>query len=360
MRKRLLLLILFILPGFTNADFYKTEVVADGLSHPWSIDFLPDGDYLVAMKSGEVRQISASGKVSDAIAGGPATYFESQGGYFDIVVDPAFRDNYTIYLSYADGPANANATTIMKAKLLNNSFQEQETIYRANHTKDTPLHYGGKMLFLADGTLLVTTGDGFEYREAAQNTYSHLGKTIRINTEGKALPDNPFAQGGGDPMVYSYGHRNPQGLDVTSNGIIYLHEHGPKGGDELNVIKAGANYGWPAVTYGDNYTGAYVSPLKEYPGTIQPEHYWSPSIAPSGLVIYEGEMFPEWRGDFLVGALVDKEVRRLVTKNDTVVEAQALFSELGERVRDIREGPNGELYILTDGEDGKVIRVTRK
>ncbi|MCS5573325.1 MAG: PQQ-dependent sugar dehydrogenase [Pseudomonadales bacterium] len=358
---RTLLFILLTLPGLAKADLYKTEVVAEGLSHPWSIDFLPDGDYLVAMKSGEVRQISASGKIGDIISGGPTTHFESQGGYFDILLDPAFRDNNTVYLCYAGGPAEANATTIMKARLLDNSFQDTEIIYRATPTKDTPAHYGGKMHFLDDGTLLVTTGDGFEYREAAQDTHSHLGKLIRINTDGIAPPDNPFADGNsGDPKVYSYGHRNPQGLDVTSDGTIYLHEHGPKGGDELNRIEAGANYGWPAVTYGDNYSGAYVSPLKEHPGTNQPEYYWVPSIAPSGLVIYEGDMFPEWQGDFLVGALVDEEVRRLVTENGRIIQEQPLFAELAERIRDIREAPDGELYILTDGEGGKVIRVTRK
>ena len=358
---RTLLFILLTLPGLAKADLYKTEVVAEGLSHPWSIDFLPDGDYLVAMKSGEVRQISASGKIGDIISGGPTTHFESQGGYFDILLDPAFRDNNTVYLCYAGGPAEANATTIMKARLLDNSFQDTEIIYRATPTKDTPAHYGGKMHFLDDGTLLVTTGDGFEYREAAQDTHSHLGKLIRINTDGIAPPDNPFADGSrGDPKVYSYGHRNPQGLDVTSDGTIYLHEHGPKGGDELNRIEAGANYGWPAVTYGDNYSGAYVSPLKEYPGTNQPEYYWVPSIAPSGLVIYEGDMFPEWQGDFLVGALVNEEVRRLVTENGRIIQEQPLFAELAERIRDIREAPDGELYILTDGEGGKVIRVTRK
>ena len=358
---RTLLFILLTLPGLAKADLYKTEVVAEGLSHPWSIDFLPDGDYLVAMKSGEVRQISASGKIGDIISGGPTTHFESQGGYFDILLDPAFRDNNTVYLCYAGGPAEANATTIMKARLLDNSFQDTEIIYRATPTKDTPAHYGGKMHFLDDGTLLVTTGDGFEYREAAQDTHSHLGKIIRINTDGIAPLDNPFADGNsGDPKVYSYGHRNPQGLDVTSDGTIYLHEHGPKGGDELNRIEAGANYGWPAVTYGDNYSGAYVSPLKEHPGTNQPEYYWVPSIAPSGLVIYEGDMFPEWQGDFLVGALVDEEVRRLVTENGRIIQEQPLFAELAERIRDIREAPDGELYILTDGEGGKVIRVTRK
>ena len=357
---RPILLIFLTLSFQANADFYRIEILADGLSHPWSIDFLPDGDYLVAMKSGEVRRISESGKVEEIIDGGPDTYFDSQGGYFDILLDPGFVDNAIVYLCYAAGSAKANATTVMKAKLLNNSFQETEIIYTVAPAKDTPDHYGGKMHFLADNTLLITTGDGFEYRESAQDTYNHLGKTIRINSDGTAAVDNPFINGGGDPRVYSYGHRNPQGLDVAPDGTIYLHEHGPKGGDEINKIEPGANYGWPAVTYGDNYSGAYVSPLKKYPGTRQPEFYWTPSIAPSGFVIYSGDMFPEWQGNFLVGALVSKEVRRLVIEEGRVTEAQALFSELAEPVRDIREAPNGELYILTDGEGGKLIRVTRK
>ncbi len=357
---RTIFVILLTMSGLTKAEFYKIELVAEGLSHPWSIDFLPDGGYIVAMKSGEVRQISPNGKISEAISGGPATYFEGQGGYFDILLDPAFKDNNIIYLSYAGGPPESNATTIMKARLLDNSFQDQKTIYRANPSKDTPAHYGGKMHFLPDGTLLVTTGDGFEYREAAQDTRSHLGKIIRMNSDGIAPSDNPFADGvGGDPMVYSYGHRNPQGLDVTSEGNIYLHEHGPKGGDELNRIKAGANYGWPAVTYGENYSGAYVSPLKTYPGIVDPAYYWVPSIAPSGLLVYEGEMFPEWQGDFLVGALVDMEVRHLITENGQIVAEKTLFDQISERVRDIREAPSGALYILTDGDGGKVIRVTR-
>lgn len=358
---RTLLFLLLTFPHFVNAEIYQTEVIAEGLSHPWSIDFLPDGGYLVAMKSGEVRQISSNGQVGEVISGGPVTHFQGQGGYFDILLDPNYLENNLVYLSYAEGPAEANATTIMKARLSDNSFLATDIIYRATPTKDTPAHYGGKMHFLADGTLLVTTGDGFEYREGAQDTFGHFGKVIRIDTNGNAPADNPFADGSqGDTKVYSYGHRNPQGLDVSVDGTIYLHEHGPKGGDELNRITAGANYGWPAVTYGDNYSGAYVSPLTAYPGTEQPLHYWVPSIAPSGLVVYQGDMFPEWQGDLLVGALVDMEVRRLVLEDGIVVDEVALFSELAERIRDIREAPSGALYILTDGEGGKVIRVTRR
>lgn len=357
--KKLLLLVTLLFPAVIFAADYQIDIIAEELNHPWSIDFLPEGGYLVAMKSGEVHLISANGEVSDPIAGGPDTYFESQGGYFDILLDPDYSTNQLVYLSYAGGSSEANATTIVKAMLSNNIFENTETIFTASPTKATPAHYGGKMHFLADGTLLVTTGDGFEYREAPQDTNSHLGKLIRINTDGSVPADNPFVNGGGDPKVYSYGHRNPQGLDLGPEGKIYLHEHGPKGGDELNLITKGANYGWPAVTYGDNYSGAYVSPLKEAPGTVQPLHYWVPSIAPSGLLVYSGKMFPEWQGDFLVGALVDNEVRRLDLQGDTIAFEQALFSELGKRIRDIREAPDGSIFILTDGEKGSVVRISR-
>ncbi|MEK9822222.1 MAG: PQQ-dependent sugar dehydrogenase, partial [Gammaproteobacteria bacterium] len=231
-------------------------------------------------------------------------------------------------------------------------------IYSAAPTKDTPQHYGGKILFLPDGTMMVTTGDGFEYREAPQDTSSHLGKVIRMNRDGTAPADNPFVNGGGDPLVYSYGHRNPQGLALhPGTGEVYLHEHGPKGGDEVNLIKAGANYGWPAVTWGENYSGAYVSPLKQYPGITDPLHVWTPSIAPSGLAVYSGPVFPEWEGDLLVGALVDREVRRLVIENGKITQEESLFSELGERIRDVRVSPTGNIYLLTDSDAGSVLRV---
>ncbi len=343
-----------------SASDYKVEVVAEGFDYPWSIGFLPGGDYLVSTREGEVFRVTPEGETSAALTDTPPTYVAGQGGYFDAIPDPDFSNNSLVYLSYAGGTPEANGTTIMRARLTDTGFADTEIIYSAIPTKDTPQHYGGKLLFLPDGTLMVTTGDGFEYREAPQDTMSHLGKVIRINSDGSVPEDNPFVDGGGDAKVYSYGHRNPQGLAIdSSNGDIYLHEHGPKGGDELNLIMPGANYGWPAVTYGENYSGAYVSPLTQYPGVTDPLHYWVPSIGPSGLAYYDGDVFPEWQGDLFVGALVDMEVRRLDMEDGKVVAEEPLFSELGERIRDVRTGPDGNLYLLTDSDSGKVLRITR-
>ena len=191
---------------------------------------------------------------------------------------------------------------------------------------------------------MLTTGDGFDYREAAQDIDSGLGKILRMREDGSAAPDNPFP---GSPYVYSYGHRNPQGLAVSSDGVIWMHEHGPLGGDEVNRIEAGINYGWPAITHGLDYSGAKVSPYTEWEGMAQPEYHWEPSIAPSGLAVYEGELFPQWRGDLFIGALVDREVRRMDLENGRVVGEEVLFEELEARVRDVRVGPDGALYILT-------------
>ncbi len=359
MKNAFLALALCLAANLASAAEYQLETVADGFNFPWSITFLPNGDYLVAMRSGEVRQVSAKGDVGEPISGTPATYVAGQGGYFDIVLDPAFAANATVYLSYAGGTPQANGTTITRAILSGNSFTDGTVIFSAVPTKDTPQHYGGKLLFLPDGTLMLTTGDGFEYRERAQDKFGQMGKVLRMNSDGSAPSDNPFADGsGGNPLVYSYGHRNPQGLARNSEtGAIYMHEHGPKGGDELNLVLPGANYGWPAVTYGDNYTGAYVSPLKQAPGVAEPMHYWVPSIAPSGMAVYDGDAFPEWRGDVFVGALVNREVRHLVMEGDKVVKEEPLFSELGERIRDVRVGPDGFLYLLTDSNQGKIVRV---
>jgi glucose/arabinose dehydrogenase len=340
---------------------YKLETVAEGFNFPWSITFLPDGDYLVATRSGEVLRVGKDGSKSEPFMNTPDTYVAGQGGYFDIVLDPDFDANQTVYLSYAGGTPKANGTTIIKAKLEDNSFTSNEVIFSAQPTKDTPQHYGGKLLFLPDGTLMMTTGDGFEYREAAQDKNNQLGKTIRIHSNGSAPADNPFADGtNGNPKVYTFGHRNPQGLAIDpDSGAIYLHEHGPKGGDELNVLAPGSNYGWPAVTYGENYSGALVSPFKQYPGIKEPLHYWVPSIAPSGMAVYAGDVFPEWQGDLLIGALVDQEVRRLDIEDGKVVSEEPLFSELAARIRDVRVGPDGNIYLLTDSDSGKIIRVTR-
>jgi|TARA_B110000967_G_scaffold118907_1_gene121645 glucose/arabinose dehydrogenase len=338
---------------------YNIETVAEGLEYPWSIAFLPNGDYLVALRVGEVRRINAAGVVSAPLGGLPDTYVASQGGYFDIMLDPDFASNQTIYLSFAHGTAGENGTRIIKGTLGGDSVENVQTLFTVSPLKDTPVHYGGKMIFLADGTLMMTTGDGFQYREAAQDRFSLLGKIIRINKDGSVPDDNPYADGRqGDPKVWSYGHRSPQGLVLDdTTGIVYMHEHGAQGGDELNAVLPASNYGWPAVTKGINYSGAYVSPLKSASGIEEPLTYWVPSIAPSGLAIYSGAAFPEWQGDIFVGALVDQEVRHIKMEAGKVTGEVPIFTEIAARIRDIRVGPDGFLYILTDSDSGKVLRV---
>lgn len=345
--------------GEQAAVGYEIEAVAEGLDYPWSIAFLPSGDYLVALRVGEVRRISAAGTVSEPLTGLPDTYVASQGGYFDIVLDPDFASNQSIYLSFAHGTASENGTRIIKGTLNNTSVENIQTLFTVSPLKDTPVHYGGKMIFLADGTLLMTTGDGFEYREAAQDKFSLLGKIIRINKDGSVPSDNPYVDGKqGDPNVWSYGHRSPQGLVLDdATGIVYMHEHGAQGGDELNAVLPALNYGWPAVTKGINYSGAYVSPLQSAPGIEEPLTYWVPSIAPSGLAIYDGDAFPQWQGDLFVGALVDQEVRHIKLEAGKVVSEVPIFTEIAARIRDIRVGLDGFLYILTDSDSGKVLRI---
>jgi glucose/arabinose dehydrogenase len=355
----LLLALTLWLPGAAAHTDYNLEVVATGLNHPWSITFLPNGTYLVAMRSGEVRRVSREGKVSSPLAGLPDSYVASQGGYFDIVLDPEFATNSRIYLSFAYGTSKQNGTRIVRGVLRGNSVEEVTPIFTTSPLKDTPVHYGGRLQFLSDGTLLMTTGDGFEYREAAQDRLNLLGKIVRIHSDGSIPRDNPFADGDqGHPAVWSYGHRNPQGLALDSaSGRIYAHEHGAMGGDELNLITPDTNYGWPAVTKGINYSGAYVSPLRSAPGVAEPLTYWSRSVGASGLTIYTGKSFPEWRNALFLGTLVDEDVRMIRLEDGEVVDEQIMFSEIEERIRDVRTGPDGLLYLLTDSPQGKVIRV---
>lgn len=343
-------LVLTLSTGLGAAE-HRLETWAEGLTLPWSIAFLPDGSALVTELGGQLRRIDHSGVVGDAIENVPAVYFAGQGGLFDVLPHPEFSRNRLIYLSYAEGNPNDNGTAIARGKLVENRLEEVEVIFRNFTRKDTAVHYGGRMAFLADGSLLLTTGDGFDYRESAQDVNSGLGKLIRMNDDGSPAQGNPFPD---SPYVYSYGMRNQQGLAVSRSGVIWLHEHGPRGGDELNRMEPGVNYGWPAITYGVDYSGAIISPYTRWEGMAQPEHYWVPSIAPSGLTVYEGKLFPEWKGDLFLGALVDKEVRRLDLSGGEVIHEEALFSELDARIRDVRTAPDGALYILTPD---RVVRV---
>ena len=352
---RFALCFLLASPGW--AAGYKLETLANDLAYPWSITFLPGGEFLITERDGKLLRLSADGKHRINIGGVPETYVAQQGGFFDIVLDPSFATNKKVYLSYAHGTPDVNGTGVISATLGDEQLNKIKRILLVETAKDTPVHYGGRLLFLPDNTLLVTTGDGFEYREQAQDITTELGKVLRINTDGTPPKDNPFIREG-SPRVWTYGHRNPQGLALNGDtGAVYLHEHGPKGGDELNVLSAAKNYGWPAITLGVDYSGAHVSPFKELDGMEQPEWFWVPSIAPSGLAWYGGQAFPQWRGDLFVGALVNKEVRRLHIEDGKIVSEESMFSEIDERIRDVRAGPDGFLYILTDSNKGKLIRV---
>ncbi|MBA6413473.1 PQQ-dependent sugar dehydrogenase [Parahaliea sp. F7430] len=339
------------------ATEYQLETLRNDLQHPWSVVQLPDHSFLVSERGGRVLHIPADGSSSRALQGIPEPYVAGQGGLFDLALHPQFEHNRTVYLSYAKGNAKENATAVIRGQLSASGLENVEQILVVKDPKDTPQHYAARLLFLPDTTLLVTTGDGFDYREQAQNLDSELGKVLRINDDGSVPSDNPFVDSA-RPRIFSYGHRNAQGLALDADsGDIYLHEHGPKGGDELNLLQAGANYGWPAVTYGVDYNGAYVSPFKSLPGMQAPLHYWVPSIAPSGMAWYKGHRFPQWQGDLFIGALVNKEVRQLKIKDGLVTAEQALFSELKARIRDVYSAPDGYLYLLTDSEQGALIRV---
>jgi glucose/arabinose dehydrogenase len=339
----------------------RIETMATGLDHPWSLAFLPDGRTLVTERAGRLRVIT-KGQPPATITGVPAVYEAGQGGLFDVVLHPQFGTNGLLYLSYAAGTPEANFTRIMRARLLGNALVDQKVIFEVGPPKDTPVHYGGRMAFLGDGTLAMTVGDGFDFREQAQNLGSGLGKIIRINDDGSIPADNPFvARKNAQPSIWSYGHRNQQGLAFDAvSGRLYEHEHGPRGGDEVNIITHGGNYGWPVATRGVDYSGASISPYKTYKAMRDGLVVWVPSIAPSGLAVYRGRMFPELDGDLLVGALVDREVRRIDLDAAGRVKGQSrLFPEIAARVRDVRVAPDGAIWVTTDDASGTVYRVSR-
>lgn len=336
---------------------YDMREVAAGLSFPWCVAFLPGGDWLVTERSGALKRIS--GNTISSIGGVPQVYARSQGGLFDILLHPQFAQNRRVFLSYAHGPPEANTLRVARAELRGNELVDLKVIFEVQPVKDTPAHYGGRMAFLPDGSLLINTGDGFEYREAAQRLDNLMGKTVRLHEDGSVPVDNPFVKrAGARPEIWTFGHRNAQGLAVdAASGTVYQHEHGPRGGDELNLLEAGNNYGWPVITWGVDYSGARISPYTTRDGMEQPLAYWIPSIAPAGMAIYDGNEFPEWRGDLFVAALVERAVRRVRLRQGKVVEQEVLFAELQQRMRDVRVGPDGCLYLLTDSDSGSLMQV---
>ncbi|MEQ1754121.1 MAG: PQQ-dependent sugar dehydrogenase [Micropepsaceae bacterium] len=339
---------------------YKVVEIAKGLDHPWSMAFLPDGSILVTERAGRLRLIKNGQLQPQPIGGVPAVHTGSQAGLFDIVLHPKFAENQIVYLTYANGTNSANETRVARAKFDGVALKDLQVIFEAKPVKDTNNHFGARMAFLADGTFALTIGDGFEYREQAQNMTSHLGKIVRLNDDGSVPADNPFIKDKDAARgLYSLGHRNEQGLVFDAQtGRLYETEHGPKGGDELNIIEPGRNYGWPLITYGMDYSGAYVSPYKEREGLEQPVVQWTPSIAPSGTAVYRGDKFPAWNGDIFVGALAFKHLRRVhLDEQGRAISQEQLLTELGHRIRDVRSSPDGFLYVSTDDDAGLVLRL---
>lgn len=345
--------------GSAAAGDYRIETVAEGLDHPWSIAFLPDGRMLVTERAGRLRIIEDGRLLEEPVRGVPEAYVRSQAGLFEVKLDPAFQDNGWIYLSLAHGTAGSNSTRVVRGRLADGEFRDLEVLFTADPPRNTPVHYGGRMAFLADGTLAIGLGDGFNFREDAQSLDSHTGAIVRIHRDGTVPADNPFV-GREDARaeIYSYGHRNVQGLvHDDETGLLWAHEHGPRGGDEVNLIRPGRNYGWPVATFGVDYSGAQITPYTSRPGMEDPRVDWTPSIAPSGMTVYRGEQFPDWQGDLLVTALVAREVRRVRLDGERIAGQASLFGEIGERLRDIKSGPDGALYVLTDSAQGRVLRI---
>jgi len=351
-----------------NSDFDgEIEVIASGLVHPWSLAFLPEGELLVTERGGYLRRITEDGLVAEPVSGAPEPYVAGQGGMLDVVLHPDFSENGYVYLTYAAGHRRANRLAIARGRYADGALSEVETIFEANITKDTDAHYAGRMTFLPDGTFIVTIGEGFDYREEAQNPSNHFGTTVRLNADGSIPEDNPEIEDGA-PGVYSWGHRNAQAIlyDPETDRII-SHEHGPRGGDEVNIIAPGVNYGWPIATFGIDYSGAIISPYETYPGMRDPIVVWDPSIAPAGMTLYRGDMFPEWQGDLLIATLQPGNADtnsghiRIVDLNENgLPQGQTvILGELDARMRDIRTAPDGSLYVLTDANNGSVIRLSR-
>lgn len=359
-RQRFLVALIIATASFpVSAEDYQIETIASGLDHPWSMAWLPDNRALVTERVGRLRIISDGELIDEPVQGVPDVFAESQGGLLDVLVDRDFAENKQIFLSFAHGIAEANATRVVRARLDGNQLSNIKVLFTASPAKNTPVHYGGRMALMSDGTLVIGLGDGFDYREQAQRLDNHSGKIVRIHRDGSVPSDNPFVdQQDALPEIYSYGHRNIQGLVFDANsGRLWSHEHGPRGGDEVNLIQPGGNYGWPVATYGIDYSGALVSPFQTRPGMIDPVHVWTPSIAPAGMTLYDRQLFPDWRGKLLVSALAAKQAHVLTLQGEEVVDDQVVFNELGERLRDIRTGPDGAVYVLTDADGGRVLRL---
>ena len=342
------------------------RVIASGLEHPWAVEPMPNGDLLVTERPGRMRIITAAGQIGAPIEGMPAVDARNQGGLLDVALSPMFESDRTIFWSYAEPHDNGNGTAVARGALSTDGrrVDNVQVIFRALPTYNGTMHYGSRLAFDRSGNLYITTGERSDapMRMHAQRLDNHLGKVMRIRPDGSVPADNPFVgRSDARPEIWSYGHRNIQAAAIDAEGWLWTIEHGPKGGDELNRPEAGKNYGWPLVTYGEEYSGAAIpNAVTQRVGFEQPIYYWDPVIAPSGAQWYDGALIPAWRGDLLIGGMVAKALVRLDIENGRVVGEEHLLGDRGKRVRDVRQGRDGALYIVTDEDNGELWRVTSR
>ena len=349
-------------PGAPAALQLDVRRVAGGLEHPWSLAFLPDGTMLVTERPGRLRRVTPDGRVSEPLAGVPEVQARAQGGLLDVVPGPDFARDRSVFLSFAQPSRDGARTAVARASLSPDGagLRDLKVIFAQKDDPSGGHHFGSRLVFARDGTLFVTLGDRFGPRDRAQDLGSHLGKIVRIRADGSVPPDNPFAgRAGVLPEIWSYGHRNVQGAALhPDTGALWTHEHGPQGGDELNLGKAGANYGWPVITHGREYvTGFRIGEGTERDGIEPALHQWTPSIAPSGMAFLTSERYPGWRGSLFVGSLKFRLLVRLALDGNRVVREERLLADLSHRIRDVRQGPDGLLYLLSDASDGQLLRV---
>lgn len=350
-------------PAPPAASAVKVETVARGLEHPWGLQVLPDGELIVTERPGRIRLISREGRLSPPLAGAPKVAATGQGGMLDIALAPDFGTTREIYICYAEPrDGRTNGSTVARARLVQEGAAGRldglSPIFRQEPATTGGLHFGCRMAFASDGKLLVAVGERYQM-ETAQDLGNHRGKVVRLERDGRVPADNPFVgQPRARPEVWSYGHRNPQAAAIhPETGRLWVVEHGPRGGDEVNVVLAGRNYGWPIIGYGIDYSGARLHKDTHREGMEQPIYYWRPSIAPSGMAFYTSDVIPGWKGSLLVGALAGQALHRLVLNGEAIVAEEVLLKDLGERIRDVRQAPDGSVLLLTDSAQGRVLRL---
>ncbi len=359
-----LIAVALLTAGLTAAaQELRPVTIASGLQNPWGLAFLPDGRMLVTERPGRLRIVQTDGRLSEPVQGLPRVDAGGQGGLLDVAIDPKFTDNALLYWSYSEpaaGGEGGNSTAVARGKLEGNRLTGVQVIFRQSPKVNSSLHFGSRLAFARDGRLFITLGDRFSRRDDAQTLDNHHGKVVRIEPDGRVPADNPFVgRSGALPEIWSYGHRNLQGAAIhPQTGELWAHEHGPQGGDELNAVAAGRNHGWPVITHGREYgTGFKIGEGTARDDVATPLTYWVPSIAPSGMAFLTSERYPGWKGNLFIGALRGEMLVRLELDGRKVLKEHRLLQSLGERIRDVRQGPDGWLYLLTDHRNGRVIRL---